>query len=210
MILCPATRLGSLTTLATAVALLGLGGWTPPPDPIPMVVIHTDRGDIPVALRIHQAPKTVCNFLRYVEAGRYDGGTFFRTVVAATNRNPNPIDVIQAATPAGSDDPGFGPIPLERTTDTGLRHVAGTLSMARGEPDTATSSFFIVLSDTPSLDFGGRRNPDGQGFAAFGGVVGPLDLVKAIHAAPARDEELVSPVRILSVTLMTDKPRECR
>jgi peptidyl-prolyl cis-trans isomerase A (cyclophilin A) len=195
---------------AIALAALGLASWTPPPNPIPLVVIRTDRGDIAVGLRIYEAPGTVCNFLRYVEARAYDGGSVFRTVVAETDDNPNPIDVIQAATPSGADDPGSGPIALERTRDTGLKHLAGTISMARDGPDTATSSFFIVVKDAPALDYGGLRHPDGQGFAAFGGVARGMDVVRAIQALPAKDEQIVRPVKILSVRLLTEFPGQCR
>lgn len=196
--------------VAVILAALGVASWTPPPNPIPLVVIKTDRGDIAVGLRIYEAPGTVCNFLRYVEARAYDGGSVFRTVVAETNDNPNPIDVIQAATSAGPDDAGVGPIPLERTRDTGLRHLAGTISMARDGPDTATSSFFIVVKDAAALDYGGLRNPDGQGFAAFGGVAGGMDVVKAIQALPAKDEQIDRPVKILSVRQLTEFPSQCR
>ncbi|MGV3578376.1 MAG: peptidylprolyl isomerase [Brevundimonas sp.] len=162
-----------------------------------------------LALDAERAPITTCNFLRYVQAGRYAGGSFFRTVVAETNDNPNPIDVIQAATSAGSDDPGLGPIPLERTINTGLRHSAGAISMARDGPNTATSSFFIVVKDTPALDFGGARNPDGQGFAAFGSVLSGMEIVQAIHAAPATDEQLAHPVVIGAATLAGPRPAVC-
>ena len=194
-----------LTAMILATTMLG--------QPAPTeahVVIHTERGDIALTLDAGHAPISTCNFLRYVEAGRYADGTFFRTVVAATNANPNPIDVIQAQTTAGSDDPGLGPIPLERTRDTGLSHVAGTISMARDGPDTATSSFFIVTQDTPALDFGGGRNPDGQGFAAFGHVTSGLDLVRAIQALPAVEEAITEPVKITSVELVGDAPAACR
>ena len=192
--------------LAAAIASIA----TPPPNPIPLVIIHTDRGDIAVGLRIYEAPETVCNFLRYADAGAYNGGSVFRTVMAETDDNPNPIDVIQAATPSGADDPGVGPIPLERTRDTGLKHLAGTISMARDGPDTATSSFFIVVGDAPALDYGGLRHPDGQGFAAFGGVAGGMDVVRAIQALPASDEQISRPVKILSVKLLTEFPSRCR
>ena len=195
-----------IVALAAAIASIA----TPPPSPIPLVVIKTDRGDIAVGLRIYEAPETVCNFLRYADAGAYDGGSVFRTVVAETDDNPNPIDVIQAATPSGADDPGVGPIPLERTRDTGLKHLAGTISMARDGPDTATSSFFIVVRDAPALDYGGLRHPDGQGFAAFGGVAAGMDVVRAIQALPASDEQISRPVKILSVKLLTEFPSRCR
>ncbi|NBW11079.1 MAG: peptidylprolyl isomerase, partial [Caulobacteraceae bacterium] len=168
------------------------------------------RGDIAVTLDAARAPVTACNFLRYVEAGRYRDARFFRTVVSATNANPHPIDVIQAETTGGSDDPGFGPIALERTRDTGLSHLAGTISMARGGPDSATSSFFIVTQDTPALDFGGGRNADGQGFAAFGRVTSGLDTARAIQASPAEAEQLKPPVKISAVEMIGAAPAVCR
>ncbi|MDO1559876.1 peptidylprolyl isomerase [Brevundimonas sp. 2R-24] len=189
---------------------LVLGLLLTPPSDAPAAVIRTSAGEIVVGLDVERAPGTTCNFLRYAAAGAYDGGAFFRTVVFETDANPSQIDVVQAATPAGSDDPGFGPIPLERTRDTGLRHVSGAISMARGEPDTATSSFFIVVEDTGNLDFGGDRHPDGQGFAAFGRVLDGMDVVRAIHAMPATDEQLDQPVRIETVALLTDIPARCR
>ncbi|WP_269513771.1 peptidylprolyl isomerase [Brevundimonas subvibrioides] len=175
----------------------------------PLVILHTTQGDVVLRLDARHAPITTCNFLRYVQQGRYAGGSFFRTVVSETNDNPNPIDVIQAATTAGSDDPGLGPITLERTIDTGLRHSMGTISMARDGPDTATSSFFIVIRDAPALDFGGGRNPDGQGFAAFGSVLSGMEILQAIHAGPAREEQLIAPVVIDAATLASPLPAVC-
>jgi peptidyl-prolyl cis-trans isomerase A (cyclophilin A) len=181
----------------------------PATDPV-RAVIQTSAGDITVALEPDRAPVTTCNFLRYVQVEAYDGGTFFRTVVAATNANPHPIDVIQAATRGGSDDPGLGTIPLERTRDTGLSHIAGTISMARDGPDTATSSFFIVTRDSTALDFGGGRNPDGQGFAAFGRVIEGLEMLRAIQLSPATDEQLSVPAVITGVQLLDAVPAACR
>ncbi len=175
------------------------------------VVLATSAGRMVVDVDVEHAPISACNFLGYVRTGDYDGGSFFRTVVAATNDNPNPIDVIQAATPRGSDDASRPPVALERTRDTGLRHVAGAISLARGGPDTATSSFFIVTRDTPSLDFGGMRNPDGQGFAAFGRVVEGLDVARAIQAMPAdAGEQLTPPVAITSARMTRAMLRACR
>ncbi|MRR10606.1 peptidylprolyl isomerase, partial [bacterium] len=88
------------------------------------------------------------------------------------------------------------PLPLERTRDTGLRHLDGTISMARAEPDTATHHFFICIGDQPELDFGGRRNPDGQGFAAFGRVIRGMELIRQIHSSPADGQLLAPPVQI--------------
>jgi peptidyl-prolyl cis-trans isomerase A (cyclophilin A) len=199
------------TVMAGAALAVGACASLPEPAPSPVVMIQTDMGTMSVALALDHAPLTVCNFLSYATDGDYDGGSFFRTVVRETNTaNPNPIDVIQAATPRGSDDDSRPPITLERTRDTGLKHRAGTISMARGGPDTATSSFFIVTQDTPSLDFGGARNPDGQGFAAFGRLISGLDIARRIQMSPANGEEqLTPPIAIRSVRLVGVVPAQC-
>lgn len=131
--------------------------------------IETSSGDIEIRVDIESAPITGCNFLRYVGGGHYDGGRFFRTVHGeGATTGLVPIDVIQLETRDGEEFDGFGPIALERTTQTGLTHRVGALSMARWGPDTATSSFSIVVKPSHGMDFGGKRNPDGQGFAVFG------------------------------------------
>src|SRR5438132_12903893 len=98
------------------------------------------------------------------------------------------------------------PIRLERTRDTGLRHKDGTISMARDGPDTATADFFLCLGDQPELDFGGKRNPDGQGFAAFGQVVRGIDVVRKIQQAPSDGQKLTPPVRIQRVRRVAQEP----
>lgn len=198
--------------ILTCGVLVLAGCATTPGDPDrPRVALETSAGRIVVALDAEAAPVSTCNFIGYVVFGDYDNGSFFRTVARATNTaNPNPIDVIQAATPRGSDDASRPPIVLERTRDTGLRHLAGTISMARDGPDTATSSFFIVTEDTPSLDFGGGRNPDGQGFAAFGQVIEGLEVARLIQRMPAdAEEQLTPPVAIRSARLLDPAPAVC-
>ncbi len=163
------------------------------------VVLRTGLGDVEIEVDAGHAPVTAANFLRYVDGGHYDGGRFHRTV--RLDNQPGKtvlIEVVQAGanpTPARS---GFAPIPLERTRDTGLRHRDGTVSMARDTPDSATSDFFVCLGDQPELDFGGKRNPDGQGFAAFGRVVAGMDVVRRIQLAPADGQSLTPPVPIVS------------
>jgi peptidyl-prolyl cis-trans isomerase A (cyclophilin A) len=100
------------------------------------------------------------------------------------------IQVIQASANPAKTNEFFPPIALERTRDTGLKHRDGTLSMARDTPDSAQDHFFICVADQPALDFGGQRNPDGQGFAAFGRVVKGMEVVRKIHAAPADGQSL--------------------
>jgi peptidyl-prolyl cis-trans isomerase A (cyclophilin A) len=141
---------------------------------------------------------TTANFLKYVDGKFYDGSSFHRTV-RPDNQPDNKvkIEVIQTGVNPKRGKEGFPPIPLERTSHTMLAHKDGTRSMARDEPDTATSDFFICIGDQPSLDFGGRRNPEGQRFAAFGRVVKGMDVVKKIQAAQADGQKLTPPVKIL-------------
>ncbi len=106
------------------------------------------------------------------------------------------IEVVQAsAAPARSQDL-FPPIALERTRDTGLHHLDGTISMARDGQDTAQDEFFLCLGDQPELDYGGRRQADGQGFAAFGRVVQGMEVVRRIQQQPADGQTLTPPVLI--------------
>src|SRR5262249_12273142 len=111
---------------------------------------------------------------------------------------PVKIDVIQSR-PGRGAGPGYPPIELERTSVTGLRHRDGTLSMARSGPNTATNQIFICVGDQPELDFGGKRNADGQGFAAFGHVTQGMDVVRKIQNGPANGETLITPVTILRI-----------
>lgn len=146
------------------------------------VVMTTALGSIEIEVYSDRAPVSAANFLRYVDGGHLDGATFYR-VVSPENDNGRPvISVIQGG--IGDAPAPFAPIEHETTEQTGLRHVDGTISMARGAVGTATGDFFVCIGDQPALDFGAMRNPDGQGFAAFGRVVAGMDVVRAIHGAP--------------------------
>ena len=162
------------------------------------VVIETSQGDIVVEVDTVAAPITGANFLRYVDAGMYSGGSFFR-VVTPDNQPQDSIriEVIQGGANPDFRADFFDDIPLERTSETGLLHEDGTISMARGLPDSGNHSFFICIGAQPSLDFGGMRNPDGQGFAAFGKVTEGIDIVKMIQSGEVADQMLVQPVAIL-------------
>lgn len=169
-----------------------------PPGPV-IVNLQTELGEIVLEIDAVRAPITSANFLRYVDAGRYDGGRFHRTVRLDNQPGKSAlIEVVQAGVKAELAPSDYAPIALERTGKTGLRHREGTLSMARDGADTATSDFFICIGDQPSLDFGGKRNPDGQGFAAFGRVLHGMDIVRRIQAAPSDGQVLTPPIRILS------------
>jgi peptidyl-prolyl cis-trans isomerase A (cyclophilin A) len=164
------------------------------------VTIQTTLGNIDVELETAKAPMTTRNFLRYVDAGRYDGGQFHRTVTPANQADKKiKIEVIQAGVRADQAKNDWPPVALERTNKTGLVHTNGTISMARDGPDTATSDFFICVGVQPELDFGGRRNPDGQGFAAFGNVTLGMDIVRKIQTSPADGQALTPPIKILHI-----------
>ena len=175
--------------------------------PNPVVVFETEKGAIEIEVDAAHAPVTAANFLKYVDGGFYAGGTVNRAVRPDnTTRHDVEIQVIQFQMNAARRPDQFPPIALERTSVTGLRHIDGALSMARNGPDTATASFSIVIGNQPEMDFGGRRNPDGQGFAVFGRVVRGMDVVRAIQASPTGpagpygSESLVPPIRVLGAS----------
>ena len=212
---------GRLRTFVATLLLAGVAASTAAPvlgqstsavasaDKSPVRVrVQTELGDIVLEVDPVRAPITAANFLKYVDAGHYNRGTFHRSVKLDNQpESPVKIEVIQAGVSAEFAKSGFPRIPIERTSVTGLRHTDGVVSMARGAPDSASSGWFICLNDQPSLDFGGTRNPDGQGFAAFGRVISGMDVVRKIQAAPtsinrstnAEAQRLTPPVKILKV-----------
>jgi peptidyl-prolyl cis-trans isomerase A (cyclophilin A) len=172
------------------------------------VLVQAELGDIVIEVDRARAPITAANFLRYVDAGHYNGGTWHRTVKPDNQpESPVKIEVIQAGVNPEVAKSGFPPIALERTSVTGILHKDGVISMGRSTPDSATSGWFICINDQPSLDFGGARNPDGQGFAAFGRVVQGMDVVRKIQHAPSSPDRttnteaqrLTPPIKILKV-----------
>ncbi len=164
------------------------------------VVIETERGTIELSLDSARAPRSVTNFLKYVDGKFYSGGLFHRTVTL--NNQPNDsikIEVIQAGVNPEREKDAYPAIEIERTSTTGILHKDGTVSMARLAPNSGTWHFFICVNDQPQLDFGGSRNPDGQGFAAFGQVVQGMDVVRKIQGSPAEGQRLTPPIRISSI-----------
>ena len=154
-----------------------------PPHETVDVVLETTMGDIVVALETGRAPLTASNFLRYVDEDRFDGTVFYRTMPLDWGDQPNGL--VQGGT---QNDPEriLAPVPHEPTTQTGLTHARGALSMAMGEPGSATGDFSIQLQDNPGMD----ANPDAadpvwqNGYAVFGFVTKGMDVVEAIHASP--------------------------
>jgi peptidyl-prolyl cis-trans isomerase A (cyclophilin A) len=141
-------------------------------------------GEISIDLATRQAPLSCADFLKYVAGGYYDGGRFFRVVRPENDHGHPQIDVVQG----GIREPkrAWAPVAHESTRMTGLRHWDGTVSLTRDAPGTGSGAeFFVCVGDQPGLDFGGLRNPDGQGFAAFGRVRAGMDVVRAIWRLPA-------------------------
>jgi len=181
--------------------LTGMVSYDPPDS---MVVIRTTMGDISIELHEDQAPVTVANFLYHVEAGHYTNSLFYRVVRMDNQpRSKVKIEVIQGGL---FHDEVLDTIPgilHESTLKTGILHTDGVISMARMEPGSASTEFFICIGDQPSLDFGGDRNPDGQGFAAFGKVVAGMEVVRAIQALPDEGQYLKEGVYIREITRIT-------
>ena len=175
-----------------------------------LVRIETPLGTIDIAVDVARAPITAANFLKYVDGRFYDGGRFHRAT-RPDNYTPSlpnrpAMEIIQGGINPARNADRFPPIPLERTSVTGLKHVTGVVSMARAPgADTATSDFFILLDDQPSLDFGGHRFDDGQGAAAFGRVVKGMDAVRRIQQQPVQGQSLTPPVSITRMARIDGK-----
>ena len=193
-------------TLLLAALLAFAVVQTPSQPPAPVTVIfETELGAITMEVDVAKAPITAANFLKYVDGKFYDGGVVNRAVRPDnTTRHDVEIQIIQIQSDPARRRDMFPAIPLERTSVTGLRHVNGALSMARSAPDSAQASFSIMIGDQFELDYGGKRNADGQGFAVFGKVVGGMDVVKKIQASRTGEtgaygtESLAPPIKIIS------------
>ena len=161
--------------------------------------IKTSEGEIILELYPEKSPNTVANFLKYVDADLYSNSSFFRVCTSQNEAERNiRIEVIQGGNVA--DEKCFDPIEIENTEKTGLLHKNGTISMARDTPNSATCSFFICIGNQPELDFKGKRNPDGQGFAAFGQVTKGMDVVLKIQNKENKKQSLVKSISIISIT----------
>jgi peptidyl-prolyl cis-trans isomerase A (cyclophilin A) len=175
----------------------------------PRVLILTQLGTIEAEIFLDKAPVTAANFLKYVDAGKYNSGiACFYRVVRMDNQAGKKIkiEVIQGGFYEDSlvEKYQFVPIRHETTKETGILHKDGVLSMARNEPGTASSEFFICIGDQPELDAGGKRNPDNQGFAAFGKVVNGMDVVRKIQQLKDQEQYLENPVKIIGISRIKD------
>lgn len=148
------------------------------------VILETTAGSIELEVYPERAPLSAGSFLAFVDAGHLDGAGFYRTVSPQNDNGSPVISVIQGGILA--EDEVLPSVAHETTEDTGLLHKDGVISLARGAPGTGSgAAFFICIGDQPALDFGGMRNPDGQGFATFGKVVKGMDVVHDIHQRDA-------------------------
>jgi peptidyl-prolyl cis-trans isomerase A (cyclophilin A) len=184
--------------ISLLVILQIFGSWSIGTAQIP-VIIETEFGNIEIELYDDKAPVTVKNFLVYVDSGLFRDASFYR-VVSIKNQ---PVDSVKIEVIQGGrrDQPGnrFPPIRHETTKETGIVHTSGVISMARSRPGTASSEFFICIGDQPELDFGGRRNSDGQGFAAFGRVTAGMEIVMRIHREAPAGQYLSSGIVIRNI-----------
>lgn len=145
----------------------------------------TDLGKIVLELDDEKAPKSVAYFCGHIKSGEFSDCHFYRVVKKNPVKDAPPtIDVVQGG--VGWNRCGdLLSVELETTTDTGLIHKDGTLSLARSESDVSASEFFICIGDQPTLDYGGTEGAGHDGFAAFGRVIEGMDVVRAIHKFPA-------------------------
>jgi peptidyl-prolyl cis-trans isomerase A (cyclophilin A) len=186
------------TFLIAAILSIPLSGG---PAENPRVTIQTELGDIVVEIYEKEAPITASNFLKYVDEGLFDGGSFYRVVTMENQPNNDvKIEVIQGGLGFGESEKRLPSIEHETTEKSGITHKDGVISMARNKPGSASSEIFICINDQPELDFGGKRNPDGQGFAAFGKVVKGMDVIRKIQQQPAEGQMLDPKIKIHSIS----------
>lgn len=168
----------------------------------PTIKIETNFGDIYVELYPDKAPKTVAGFLSYVDAGYFKNTSFYRVL----KREDQPSNAFKSELIQGglwaSDykkQKAIPGIPHESTKETGLLHKTGTISLARSEPGTASTEFFICLSNQPVYDFGGEASPEGLGFAPFGRVVEGMKIVRQINSQPDTATTFLRPIKIINI-----------
>lgn len=181
------------------------------------VELDTELGAIRVEVLPQAAPLSACDFLAYTDQGLYSKASFYRVVRLDNDHGSPKIEVVQGGLP--DDVKGLPPVKHETTRQTGLKHIDGALSLARGDVGTGgAGAFFIVIGDQPGLDYGGMRNKDGQGFAVFGRVISGMDIVKRIHQIKAdaptesaymKGQLLAKPVAIRGAKRLDPLPVVC-
>lgn len=166
----------------------------------PQILIRTELGDITLEIFANEAPITSSHFLKCIDEHLFREGSFYRVVTLDNQpQDEVKIEVIQGGIRYSSGKKMPPPIEHETTETTGILHKDGVLSMARSLPGTASSEFFICIGDQHELDFGGKRNPDGQGFSAFGRVVKGMEVVYKIHKMPEEEQMLNPRIKIFDI-----------
>ncbi|HTN07323.1 peptidylprolyl isomerase [Agriterribacter sp.] len=204
------SRLGEICFVCYWIAAIIVGGGitgctTQKKYDNPVVVIETKFGNITVELYPKKAPATVSAFLRNMDSGYFNNSSFYR-VLRKDNQVTGSLHSYLIQGGVWQSNPElkskFNPVPHESTQQTGILHKKGTISMARNEPGTATSEFFICVEDEPGFDYGGKNNADGLGYAAFGEVVEGMETVMKIYRQPEDKQRFMPPVTILNIHRM--------
>ena len=170
---------------------------------LPLVEIQTTLGNIVCEIDTIRAPVTAQNFLLHVINDNFNDALFYRAVRLDNQpENTVKIEVIQGGLFEDEKTESFSPVRHETTKETGIKHKDGTISMARIQPGSATTEFFICIGKQPELDFGGKRNPDKQGFAAFGRVTEGMKIIRNIHTYETKNQYLIEPVKIEKIAII--------
>lgn len=166
----------------------------------PKVEITTSFGTIELEIYEDKAPITAKNFLHHVDNNTFKDACFYRVVRIDNQSNRNTkIEVVQGGLFHDSIVDRMPTIVHENTKSTGVMHTDGVISMARNQPGSASTEFFICVGEQASLDYGGMRNSDGQGFAAFGKVTNGMDVVRQIQLQKDKGQMLLEKIKILSL-----------
>lgn len=161
--------------------------------------IKTELGEIIIEVYPDKAPITVANFKRYIDQAKFEGAYFYR-VVRLDNQPVSPVKIEVIQGDFTGKENYFPTIEHETTAVTELTHKDGTVSMGRLDVGTTAAEFFICINDQPELDFGGKRNPDGQGFAAFGQVLEGMDIVREIQTGATDEQSLKKKIKINGIS----------
>jgi peptidyl-prolyl cis-trans isomerase A (cyclophilin A) len=168
----------------------------------PRVIIETAYGDVELVLYQDKAPITTKAFLQYVDSGWYKKANFYRVLHMYNQPSNAPKSLLiqggiwKSNYELASRVKG---IPHESTKQTGIKHLTGVISIARAEPGTAGTEFFICMDDEPGLDFGGENVPDRQGYSAFGKVINGMNIIRKIHEQKERNQYFDPPITIFSI-----------
>jgi peptidyl-prolyl cis-trans isomerase A (cyclophilin A) len=168
----------------------------------PRVLIETAFGEIDIELYAQKAPVTVTAFLSYIDSGWYKRAGFYRVLHNDNQPSNAPKSYLvqggiwKSNYKLASSVKG---IPHESTRQTGILHKEGIISLARAEPGTAGTEFFICMDNEPGLDFGGENVADRKGYAAFGRVVSGMDIVRKVYEQKERNQYFDPPIIIFNI-----------